>query len=55
VTLLAWHRRLTADKVDTSKGRTPGRQPAAGSIARLAAENPPRGYDRIHSELAKPA
>jgi putative transposase len=35
-TLLAWHRRLTAKKYDTSKRRKPGRPPTAQSVARLA-------------------
>jgi putative transposase len=43
-TLLAWHRRLAANKYDTSKQREPGRPPAIRSIARLvirlANENP---------------
>jgi putative transposase len=56
-TLLAWHRRLTARKYDTSKRRRPGRPPTVASIARLAVrlarENPLWGYRRIHGELAK--
>ena len=56
-TLLAWHRRLAARKYDTSTRRRPGRPPTARSIARiavrLARENPPWGYRRIHGELAK--
>jgi transposase InsO family protein len=56
-TLLAWHRRLAANKYDTSKQRKPGRPPAIRSIARLvirlANENPLWGYRRIHGELAK--
>src|SRR5450755_3428060 len=32
-TLLAWHRRLTARKYDTSKRRKPGRPPTIRSIA----------------------
>ena len=56
-TLLAWHRRLTARKYDTTtRGRT-GRPPTVRSIARiavrLARENPLRGYRRIHGELTK--
>jgi hypothetical protein len=43
-TLLAWHRRLTATKYDTSKRRKPGRPATVRSIARLtirlAQENP---------------
>src|SRR5580693_5393209 len=56
-TLLAWHRRLTARKYDTSKRRTPGRPPTVPGIARLvvrlAKENPLWGHRRIHGELAK--
>ena len=56
-TLLAWHRRLTARKYDTSTRRRPGRPPTVQSIARvavrLARENPLWGYRRIHGELAK--
>ena len=56
-TLLAWHRRLTARKYETSRRRKPGRPPAIRSIARLvirlANENPLWGYRRIHGELTK--
>ncbi len=56
-TLLAWHRRLTARKYDTSKRRKPGRPATVRSIARLtirlAQENPLWGYRRIHGELTK--
>jgi transposase InsO family protein len=56
-TLLAWHRRLTARKYDTSARRQPGRPPTVPSIAwiaaRLARENPLWGYRRIHGELTK--
>jgi putative transposase len=56
-TLLAWHRRLTASKYDTSNSRKPGRPPTASSVARLvvrlAKENPLWGYRRIHGELTK--
>jgi putative transposase len=56
-TLLAWHRKLTAKKYDTSRHRKPGRPPTASSIAhlaiRLARENPLWGYRRIHGELTK--
>ena len=56
-TLLAWHRRLAARKYDTSRRRKPGRPPTVQSIARLAVrlakENPPWGYRRIHGELTK--
>src|SRR6266516_3120203 len=44
-TLLAWHRKLAANKYNTSKRRKPGRPPAVPSIGRLvvrlANENPP--------------
>ena len=56
-TLLAWHRRLTASKYDTSNSRKPGRPPTVPGIARLvvrlAKENPLWGHRRIHGELAK--
>jgi len=56
-TLLAWHRKLTRKKYDTSRRRKPGRPPAVRSIARLAVrlarESPPWGYRRIHGELMK--
>jgi putative transposase len=56
-TLLAWHRKLAANKYDTSNRRQPGRAPTAPSIARfvvrLATENHLWGYRRIHGELAK--
>jgi putative transposase len=43
-TLLAWHRKLSAGKYDTSKRRKPGRPPTIRGIARLAVrlarENP---------------
>ena len=56
-TLLTWHRKLAANKYDTSKRRKPGRPPTVRSIARiavrLAQENPVWGYRRIHGELTK--
>jgi transposase InsO family protein len=56
-TLLAWHRRLTAGKYDTSKRRRPGRPQTSPGIARLvvrlARENPLWGHRRIHGELMK--
>jgi transposase InsO family protein len=56
-TLLAWHRKLTGRKYDTSRRRKPGRPPTVRSIARLAVrlaqENPLWGYRRIHGELTK--
>ena len=56
-TLLAWHRKLAANKYDTSRRRKPGRPPTIPGIARLvvrlAKENPLWGYRRIHGELTK--
>jgi hypothetical protein len=56
-TLLAWHRNLTGRKYDMSRRRKPGRPPTVRCIARLAVrlaqENPPWGYRRIHGELTK--
>jgi putative transposase len=56
-TLLAWHRKLAANKYNTSKQRKPGRPPIIRSIAplavRMAKEDPLWGYRRIHGELAK--
>ena len=56
-TLLAWHRKLTGKKYDTSRRRRVGRPPTVRSIARLAVrlarENPLWGYRRIHGELLK--
>ena len=56
-TLLAWHRKLTGRKYDTSRRRKPGRPPTVRSIARLAVrlaqENPLWGYRRIHGERTK--
>ena len=47
-TLLAWHRKLAANKHNTSKRRKPGRPPTVPSIGRLvvrlAKENPLWGY-----------
>jgi putative transposase len=57
VTLLAWHRKLTARKYGTSRRRQPARPPTVRSIVGLAAglakENPLPGYRRIHGELTK--
>jgi hypothetical protein len=51
-TLLAWHRKLTGKKYDTSRRRKVGRPPTVRSIARLAVrlarENPLWGYRRMH-------
>jgi len=55
-TLLAWHRRLIAQKYDGSKKRGPGRPRKADQIAalvvRLARENRAWGYRRIQGVLA---
>jgi transposase InsO family protein len=54
--LLAWHRRLIAQKYDGSKKRAPGRPRKAEEIenlvARLANENRTWGYRRIQGALA---
>jgi transposase InsO family protein len=56
-TLMAWHRKLSARRYDTSGRRGPGRPPTVPSVARLAVrlakENPLWGYRRIHGELTK--
>jgi transposase len=56
-TLPGFNRRLAAGKYDTGKRRRPGRPATIRSIARLtirlAQENPPWGYQRIHCELTK--
>src|SRR5207342_3318287 len=50
-TLLAWHRKLIAQKYDGSSFRTPGRRPTGKEIAtlvvRMAEENRAWGYRRI--------
>ena len=55
-TLLAWHRRLIAQKYDGSSFRTPGRRPTGREIAdlivRMAEENRGWGYRRIQGALA---
>jgi putative transposase len=56
-TLLAWHRRLAAEKYDTSGRRRPGRPPATPGmkrlVLRLARENPLWGHRRVQGELVK--
>src|SRR2546426_409771 len=55
-TLLAWHRKLLAQKYDGSSFRTPGRRRTAKEIAdlivRMAEENRAWGYRRIQGALA---
>ena len=55
-TLLAWHRRLIAQKYDSSKARKPGRPRTEGEIQelilKLAGENRTWGYTRIQGALA---
>ena len=55
-TLLAWHRKLIAQKYDGSKNRGPGRPRTEGEIekliVRLATENRDWGYRRIQGALA---
>jgi len=55
-TLLAWHRRLIAQKYDSSQRRKPGRPRAAADlqelILRMARENRSWGYTRIQGALA---
>jgi len=54
-TLLAWHRRLLAQKYDSSKVRRPGRRSTASDlrelIVRMARENRSWGYTRIQGAL----
>ena len=57
-TILAWYRRLVAEKFDGSKQRrTPGRPRTSpeieGLVVRLARENSGWGYDRVVGALAK--
>jgi len=55
-TLLAWHRRLIAEKYDGSKRRGPGRPRTKDEIrqlvVRMATENRDWGYRRIQGALA---
>jgi hypothetical protein len=55
-TLLAWHRRLIAQKYDGSGNRAPGRPRTAGEIEalvmRMAEENRDWGYRRIQGALS---
>ena len=55
-TLMAWHRKLIAQKYDGSSFRTPGRHRTAEEVAdlvvRMAKENSTWGYRRIQGALA---
>ncbi len=55
-TLLAWHRKLIAQKYDGSEKRRPGRPRTAGEIealvVRMAEENRDWGYRRIQGALS---
>jgi putative transposase len=56
-TILAWYRRLTAQKFDDSKHRRYPRRPRIepkleALIAQMAKENSGRGYDRIVGALS---
>src|SRR3954454_1526939 len=54
-TLLAWHRKLIAQKYDGSARRKPGRpitkKDLAALVVRMAQENPDWGYRRIQGAL----
>ncbi|MGH3198814.1 MAG: integrase core domain-containing protein [Streptosporangiaceae bacterium] len=56
-TLLAWHRRLAARKLDYTSRRRPGRPSTPPAIRklviRIATQNPTWGHRRIHGELVK--
>src|SRR5882672_11835589 len=56
-TLLAWHRKLIAEKYDGSASRMPGRPRIAAEVEalvrRIAEENRDWGYRRIQGALAK--
>jgi len=55
-TLLAWHRKLIAQKYDGNKHRSPGRprtrQKIQDLVVRMATENRDWGYRRIQGALA---
>src|SRR5258707_10371390 len=57
-TLLAWHRKLIAQKCDGSGKRGPGRPRTAGEVealvVRMAEENRDWGYRRIQGALFNP-
>jgi hypothetical protein len=55
-TLLRWHRPMVARRwtyPSTSKGRPPVSDEVQQLVIRLAHENPPWGYQRIHGELLR--
>ena len=53
-TLLAWHRRLITRKWTCPRPERPAAsQEIRDLVLRLAAENPARGYRRLHGELAR--
>lgn len=55
-TLLAWHRKLAADKYTTTvrrPGRRPTSEPVRTLVIRMATENPLWGHRRVHGELAR--
>ena len=55
-TLLAWHRRLIAQKYDGTRNRRPGRPRTAGAneafVVRMAEDNRDWGYRRIQGALS---
>ena len=55
-TLLAWHRKLIAEKYDGSASRMPGRPRTVAEVeelvVRMAKENPSWGYDRMVGAMA---
>jgi putative transposase len=57
-TLLAWHRKLIAQKYDGSTRRGPGRPPMSAQtralVVRMATDNRGWGYTRIQGALANP-
>jgi hypothetical protein len=49
---LAWHRKLTAGKYDTSRRRQPGRPPTVRSIARLTVRLAKENLSRSNTRLS---